>query len=53
MPDKPKEQPERVDPLDNSNNDPRVQAVRKQQEAEMAEYQKNYKKNVAKKSSDA
>lgn len=42
-----------LDPMDNSNNDPRVQEIRRQQEAEMKEYQKNYKKNVAKKSDDA
>lgn len=42
-----------VNPLDDSNNDPRVREIRAAQEKEMEEYKKNYKKNVAKKSSDA
>lgn len=42
-----------VNPLDDTNNDPRVKEIRAAQEKEMEDYKKNYKKNVAKKSGDA
>lgn len=42
-----------IDPLDDTNNDPRVAEIRKQQDKEREDYVKNYKKPVAKKDADA
>lgn len=53
QPKKAEKQGEWVNPLDDTNNDPRVKEIRAAQEKEMEDYKKNYKKNVAKKSGDA